>query len=142
LLQQLRIHVERNHRGSPDSRPTDQPFPVTAPTEVFIPSVRARIEEWSLFIGARVYGNSSAAFRNITVGAGEAEVLGDGLTASGTRSDMVEMECLPDENLWRVAILTSSCRLRFDLTRHLGGDVRGHRRVFPRFGAGSPWAAR
>jgi hypothetical protein len=114
-LQELRVRIERYYGRPSDRRPADQSFPVLAPAEMLFPYVRAGVIERYLFTGARIDGLCSIAFSNIAMGTGHTQVLGGRLATDGARNNMIEMKCLSDEDLWRVAIFTSPGCPRFNV---------------------------
>lgn len=129
------VHIQRLGRRPSDRRPTDQFSPSLAPAEVPFPNVRARVIEWHPFASARVSRLCAIAFRNVAVGAGQAQVLGGRLTTSRMRSDVIKMKCLPDEDLWRVAILTPPCCPCFHACSQPSRDPSSHPRTCSRLGS-------
>jgi hypothetical protein len=102
---------------------------------MLFPNIRAGIEELHPLASVRIGGLCLIAFRNIAVRAGQAQVLGGSVATSGSRTNMIEMKRLPNENLGRVAIFTSPGRTRFDLSGHRSGNFGAHLRAFLRFGS-------
>lgn len=133
LLQEGGVHIQRHDGRPPDGCPTNHALPVLAPTEVLLPTVRARVKQWHQPAGARISGFPSIAFCDVAVGAGEAQVVGCRLAAGSPWDDMIQMKRLSDEDLWRAAVFTPPGGPRFHLSGQQSRNPDAHGWALLRF---------
>jgi len=101
---------------------------------MLLPDVRARIEQEHLLPSDRIDGGNAPGLCDVAMGASQAQVLRRGRAAGCTRDDVVEMKCLPDENLRRTTVFAPPGRPRLDERGHPRWDS-AHARPFLYVGA-------
>ena len=86
------VQAQGRDSGTPDGGETDDVRVVIAVSEVFLPGVRARIEEGDFRTCCGVNSGDAGGFMQVAVGTTEGEVAVDGLTSSRARYDMLNVE--------------------------------------------------
>jgi len=56
----------------------------------------------------------------------ETQILSNGLTIKRVGQNVIDMECLADDDLRCMAVFTPSCGSRFDESGYSGGNAGGH----------------
>jgi hypothetical protein len=119
LLQTIRVHIKRNDGCASDRRSANQLPPIIAPPKMIFPDIVSRIEEQGLFAGTRINTCRLFTFGNVAMRAGKTKVLKNTLSIFKARDNMIDVECLSDDDLWGMAILTSSSSSFRHLRRYL-----------------------
>lgn len=133
LLQAMRVHIKCNDRCTPDRRSPNQLSPIIAPSKMFFPDIMPRIEEQRLFADTRINICRLFAFGDIAMRAGETKVLQKTLSIFNTRNNVIDVKRLSDDDLWGMAILTSSGSSSRHLSCNLSWYFRGQTQASLRF---------
>lgn len=100
---------------------------------MLFPNVASRIEKQCLFSSTRINVCRLFAFGDIAMRAGETKILQNTLPTFKARNNVINMKRLPNDNLWRMAIFTSSGRSSHHLRRNLRWYFRAQAQTSLRF---------